>query len=1207
MSLDYIVKVSAIGTDQIDKATEATDALATSATKATAAIKGVGAGTASGMSQAETSLDAANKRLNDQLVVMRQLHEANKITTEQYAKITSSMQRAYDSSLSGDVKALAEAMERVNAPIQRYDQDLQALAISLRKGQLSLEQYDAALKKTQDQAERGGVIPPIQGPAFDPARAGVATGPMAGPSFDSNQAGRGLSEELRREQQLLEQINGPMREYQLQLATLDRLLQKNEIDLVDYNRELDKAQKAAGKGLGPVQGPQPPGAAAAGATAGGGAGAGSGIGNVLQAVAPQFGQGGMLLGQFASGGLAAAAGAAALVYELKSLADEYTTLSNKVQRFATDTMSADDILHQQLDLSKQLHADLAATEELYVRVRESTTELNLSQRQQIAIAHDIGVAIAQEGKGAEDAAALTRRLSLAFESGAISGRELRSIMKQYPEIADGFSAALGRSRNELLQMANKGEISAQQILDAFHRMAPQAEKTLDRMQEGYGQKFGHLWDDIKLSVGRVMDAISEADEDQAKVAEGIYQRHLHAVREAARQLDQELEKNTKTAGVTAAAKSIGIDLGPFSKESADAVTEARMTARQAGIDIADAFEGAKAKAQLYGTEIDKIREQHAAKQIADDARRIYEALYGVDDIMDKGFKRWRDMADQVKTITASIERWKSLTPAGVPKSSDQRDLELQLANVKTDQAVSQYGKGMVTYAQGLNSARAELEAFNRAEHDHVIQGEAARQKYEQLMTTLNDGRLPEAIKIWDELRLPIEQADRDLRALNALWRVGKIDVEEYTAELKKIADTHKNGDAALLEAGIARLNQRFDQGMLTVRSYDAAVRHLTESFATLHRTASGISYRIAPEGPSGPSGLLPNTRPADNLPSVTSSDEMRKIMAQYQSTKWISDATDNSRELNDQFERARQLANEFVAPSVKYEQRLEDITGALRLNSITEEQATAARRRAKDMLNQETEALEAQKGPMEAYAAALRKLKDQLDAQDISRRQYAQGIDKAKETMLQATGAAETLSGAMQINWIKMKQDAEGFGATVANLAVADFGKLNDAIVTAANGGAVSWSQMADSMIQDLERIALKMAEIKLVQGAIGLFSSGGGGDAVGAANAAINSLYGFANGGSYMVGGQGGTDSKFFGARVTPGEMITVQTPSQQSAASRGASRPPPAPVIHNHIHNHYSDDYGRQVITSPGGAAAVHNVMRANAPAIRRALGGG
>lgn len=1016
-----------------------------------------------------------------------------------------------------------------------------------------------------------------------------------------------------RQAQILERIHGPMREYESDIQALNQLLEKGKIDLADYNRELERAQSAAGRGLNPVQGPKQQPIITAG-----GAGSGGGPGDLLQAVAPQFGQAGSLLSQFASGGAIAAAGAAALGIEIVHLSDEYTTLANKVERFTSSGQSANEILHEQFDLSIQLRSSLAATEDLYARVHASTTELNLSTRERFELTKDIGEAVAAEGKSAEDAAALTQRLSLAFSSGTISGRELRTVMRQYPEIADGFVAALGKSRTELLQMANKGEISARQIIEAFQKMTPEVEKTLDRMPGTVSGALGHVKDRVVLAVGDMGRVISDSITGGGTSAMERIDREARAAAESARQLNTELERNAKTASIIGAARGIGIDLGPFSKEAADTVTQARMTARSVGVDIADAFANAKDKAQLYGTEIDKIKEQHSAKEIADDAKRIYEAMSGADDIVKATVRHWAELTDQVKIAREAAEKFKTSAPAGIPdaqRAQMQRELDLAAKNAQTGQDTAQYGQKMVTYAQGINTAKAALEELNRAAKDGKIGGEDLRKQYESLMTTLNDGRLPEAIKLMDEINLPVQEAVRNFAALNALLRSGRVDVIDYEIQLKKITDTHQSGEAVILAEGIATIDQRMKEGERSIRAYDAAVEKLVASFNTLHRTTSGISYRIAPQGPEADAGLLSRiTQQQLYLPSVTGNADVKAALAQTQLPGLFGNASDEMKLLNEQYERAVKLSNELVAPAVKYEQTLKDIAAAVSLGKETEEEATAARRRAKDTLNQENEALEAQKGPMEAYYAALRKLQDQYEAGDISAKKYAEGVDKAKEAMLQATGAAQTFDGAMQLNWIKMQGEADKFGATMANQLVGDLDKFNEAFVTMANGGQVSWSQMADSMIQDLERIALKMLEVKAVGSLLGLLSSAGGGASSGAladTSIGLEGWQGYATGGSFIVGGDGGTDTTPVGFRATRGEQVTITPPGAYpypqapSAAGYAQMMRQPAPVVQ--IHNHYDSSVVTAGMSSPEGQTTMINMLKANRSAVRAILGVG
>lgn len=1217
MAFNLVVGITATGADQIDKleqglddasaaanrTTQAVKTLGTETTKAAATLKDAGSAASAGIAEASSGLDAHLQKLDAKWAAI------NKTVLE-----GGTVPKSYYAYLSDEAKAMIDSLERVNAPVQRYEQELAALDISARKGALSLEQYELALAKVQKQAERGGALAPLQGPAFDPSKAGA-----------------GLTEELRREQQILEKINGPMREYQAQVAALDRLLQKGAIDGADYNRELERAGTAATKGLNPVQGPKPPG----GAAGAGAAAESAGAGDYVKAIAPQFGQGGQLLSQFASGGVLAAAGAAALVVELGHLSDQYTTLSNKVERFSTTTLTADDILHQQLDLSRELHSSLEATEALYVKVRDSTNQLNLSQREQQQLAKDIGVAVAAEGKSAEEAAALTQRLGIAFETGTINGREMRSLMKQYPEIANELSQALGHTQSQLLQMANKGQISAQQLIDAFHKMEPEAEATLKRLDETFSQKAGHLWDSVKLTVGGALKDYLDAYKSPAEIAEAYAARKLHEHQEAARQLTTEIERNTRTAEIASAGHAIGVDVGPFSKELADKITDVRMTARQAGVDIADAFADAKAKAQLYGTEIDKIREQHAAKEIADDAKRMYDAMYGAGDILTKQMDRWRDIGLQIVTITKAIEHWQVLD-AGAPPSRERTELERQKRDLLTEQDKKPFGDEVTKYVQGLDKARDGLEDWRAAAKAGTISQEELRKKTDEFLTTLNDGRLPEAIKFWEEFHLPQQQFARDEAALTSLLHRGSISVVEYTMKLRELREAlDKTGFAKILDeehdafvkqevvmqrylAGHQTMAQDFAVYQAQVareEKLDALGSAFIEPARVYEQTLLNASDAAKQLGLSQEAIIVLQRQARDQFDSSAEAlskvtvnvagyqQALNKLIAQRNATPegeqpWGS-ASQQFQSSVSQLDREAKLVEQFDQPLANYKRQLADIDGAVKDLGLSQEHTTFLQRKAREEFDAATEALSKQKGPQEAYNATLRKLDDQLARTEISQSRYTDAVAKTKEQLLTDTGNDKTFLGALELQWIKLQQEADRLGATIAGQVLGDVDKLNEGLVSAANNGAVSWSAMADAMIQDLERVALKMLEIKLIGSVVGLFSSGaGGGGGGGLADTSISGV----DYGSVPVGGGIGAAPVGLAASdehltiTLPGAYPYPSPPSPGGAAGGGGGV---APVVH--VHNHYDSAISQAALDGPGGQTSVMNTLRLKSGALR------
>ena len=92
-------------------------------------------------------------------------------------------------------------------------------------------------------------------------------------------------------------------------------------------------------------------------------------------------------------------------------------------------------------------------------------------------------------------------------------------------------------------------------------------------------------------------------------------------------------------------------------------------------------------------------------------------------------------------------------------------------------------------------------------------------------------------------------------------------------------------------------------------------------------------------------------------------------------------------------------------------------------------------------------------------------------------------------------------------------------------------------------GGDFKFTNVAKSMKDAVIDGLLEAAKQKIFGQ---LFGQGAGGDGVGGL---LGKIPGFAEGGSFTVGGSGGTDSQLVAMRATPGEKVVVQTPEQQQA----------------------------------------------------------
>lgn len=147
---------------------------------------------------------------------------------------------------------------------------------------------------------------------------------------------------------------------------------------------------------------------------------------------------------------------------------------------------------------------------------------------------------------------------------------------------------------------------------------------------------------------------------------------------------------------------------------------------------------------------------------------------------------------------------------------------------------------------------------------------------------------------------------------------------------------------------------------------------------------------------------------------------------------------------------------------------------------------------------------------------------------------------------------------------------------------------FEDAVI---GGGKLS--DVLRGLEKDIARIVLRKTVTEplgngitdLIKGSSLGSSLGGSGGLFGS----IKSLFGFANGGAFTVGGAGGTDSQLVAFKATPGEEVLVRTPGQQGGGGI---------TIQQHIYPSpgvSSGDLMQAMVAAKNAAVAeIHNSMR-------------
>ena len=178
----------------------------------------------------------------------------------------------------------------------------------------------------------------------------------------------------------------------------------------------------------------------------------------------------------------------------------------------------------------------------------------------------------------------------------------------------------------------------------------------------------------------------------------------------------------------------------------------------------------------------------------------------------------------------------------------------------------------------------------------------------------------------------------------------------------------------------------------------------------------------------------------------------------------------------------------------------------------------------------------------------------------------------------------------------RFREEAETEFKSLTETAVQSASRMENAFITAFDGLDITGNRVLDNLIAKL----LSLATSELFGSTSSLLGGASGAAAGGLPLGAISRVFGggpgFASGGSFMVGGSGGTDSQLVAFRASPDERVDISTPGQRSA--RGAS----GGTVVNVINNSGAAATERRSVL-PSGKELVEIVI--GEPAFRQAIG--
>ena len=151
---------------------------------------------------------------------------------------------------------------------------------------------------------------------------------------------------------------------------------------------------------------------------------------------------------------------------LADTADRMQSLNNQIKLVTGSENAALAVRKELLAISNRTYADLEATGSLYVKAQRTLQDYGYSQKQVLQFVEATNNAMRVGGVGAQEQAAALFQLSQALGSGRLQGDEFRSISEAAPILLDTLAEHLGKTRAEIRAMAADGKLTSDVIVEA---------------------------------------------------------------------------------------------------------------------------------------------------------------------------------------------------------------------------------------------------------------------------------------------------------------------------------------------------------------------------------------------------------------------------------------------------------------------------------------------------------------------------------------------------------------------------------------------------------------------------------------------------------------------------------------------------------------------------------------------------------------------
>ncbi len=206
-----------------------------------------------------------------------------------------------------------------------------------------------------------------------------------------------------------------------------------------------------------------------------------------------------------------------LTADVARVADQYSNLGARIRLVTGEGAAFESGFEGVFDVAKRTSSALEETATLFTRISQAGKELNLSQRDALALTESINQAIQLSGGSADSARAAIVQLVQGLQSGVLRGEEFNSVMEQSPRLARALADGLGVPIGELRKLAEQGALTSQVVINALQGQQAALQREFEQLPQTVGRAIQNLSTEWTRYIGQA----DQAGGASAKAAELI--------------------------------------------------------------------------------------------------------------------------------------------------------------------------------------------------------------------------------------------------------------------------------------------------------------------------------------------------------------------------------------------------------------------------------------------------------------------------------------------------------------------------------------------------------------------------------------------------------------------------------------------------------------------------------------------------------------